>query len=522
MKRLSHEDIIEGSLFGKTIAEAKELLTVVNQLIAEIKENGIQTKKTMDTMEGGAVKNTEQLRTLTSAYYQMTKAEELHTKLLTEQGTLQAKIANLEEQATANIVAQNHALKERAKALQDEVTGINAAKAAQQQLNEQRKQEAEWAKSAVSIDTRPYERLKMQLAYVKKELKDLNVTGRENTATARALREEYERLDVTIRKAEESVGEYQRSVGNYGKANRQFNFEMQQFQQILRELPNFAISARVGIMSLSNNFTQFQDAFKRMRQELGGTLPALRFFMKELLSFQTLMLLGISLAIQYSDQIGIFFKRMFGVTSVLDQLKIKMEEVNSEIKKAGESELVSNEKQITQIEYLVALINSETVSREDKKDAIEALNKISPEYLGNMNEENVKTEDGIKLINLYVQKLREKAEAQAYFARLVKTNELLFEAEFVRKQTFIDQADAENILGKDLTQAAIQAGQKRARKFNSFEGYAGEEVQQSIRAAILDYQLQLEAKKGLINQMLDGYLSSGVLPMGDPYIKELS
>ena len=62
MKRLSHEDIIEGSLFGKPIAEAKELLTVVNQLIAEIKENGIQTKKTMDTMEGGAVKNTEQLR----------------------------------------------------------------------------------------------------------------------------------------------------------------------------------------------------------------------------------------------------------------------------------------------------------------------------------------------------------------------------------------------------------------------------------------------------------------------------
>jgi len=433
MKRLSHEDIIEGSLFGKTIAEAKELLTVVNQLIAEIKENGIQTKKTMDTMEGGAVKNTEQLRTLTSAYYQMTKAEELHTKLLTEQGTLQAKIANLEEQATANIVAQNHALKERAKALQDEVTGINAAKAAQQQLNEQRKQEAEWAKSAVSIDTRPYERLRMQLAYVKKELKDLVVTGKDNTATAKALREEYERLNRTIRTAEESVGEFQRSVGQYSKAGfRQFHYELFQVQQILRELPNFAISSRIGFMALSNNLPQLSDAFTTLSRKIDentgkqiGNLGALKMMVRQIFSFQSALLMFITLTVAFSDQIGKWVQGIFGLNNATEEAIKKQREFDA----IGKNNLDNYAKERAEIQLLLTIAKSENTTKQEKYDAIKRLNEISPEYLGFITAENVGTQAATLAIQRYIEHIEKLARAKAMLEKYSELEKQILDLE---------------------------------------------------------------------------------------------
>ena len=41
------------------------------------------------------------------------------------------------------------------------------------------------------------------------------------------------------------------------------------FSQVLREMPNFAISSRIGFMSLSNNIPMLADDFSRLKKDNG-------------------------------------------------------------------------------------------------------------------------------------------------------------------------------------------------------------------------------------------------------------
>lgn len=63
-----------------------------------------------------------------------------------------------------------------------------------------------------------------------------------------------------LKEVDASVGQFQRNVGNYNMVGAQFN-------QLLREAPNFAISWRTGIMSMTNNVTYFFEAVKVARAE---------------------------------------------------------------------------------------------------------------------------------------------------------------------------------------------------------------------------------------------------------------
>lgn len=66
------------------------------------------------------------------------------------------------------------------------------------------------------------------------------------------------------------------------------------------------------------------------------------------------------------------------------------------------------------LNQLVAIARDETISKERRLEAIKKLNQISPEYLGNLTLENIKTAEGIKLINAYITQLEKKATVEAF------------------------------------------------------------------------------------------------------------
>lgn len=69
--------------------------------------------------------------------------------------------------------------------------------------------------------------------------------------------------------------------------------------------------------------------------------------------------------------------------------------------------------ELSELESLIKVAEDETISKEDRLKAIEKLNDISPEYLGNLDLENIKTGEGTKLIDDYIESLNNKAIAQA-------------------------------------------------------------------------------------------------------------
>lgn len=65
-----------------------------------------------------------------------------------------------------------------------------------------------------------------------------------------------------LAKLNQAYGNYTHDVGNYAKGTNQLSIMM---GQVMKEAPNFAISARIGIMSLSNNLVPLAEAIKAVK-----------------------------------------------------------------------------------------------------------------------------------------------------------------------------------------------------------------------------------------------------------------
>lgn len=102
-------------------------------------------------------------------------------------------------------------------------------------------------KADVSNLTLAYERL------TEAELK--GAKGKEVLTALKEKRAELSQLN-------EAYGNYSLGVGNYGRATNNLSIQL---GQVMKELPNFAISARTGIMSLTNNLPMLAEAFKQVK-----------------------------------------------------------------------------------------------------------------------------------------------------------------------------------------------------------------------------------------------------------------
>ena len=76
--------------------------------------------------------------------------------------------------------------------------------------------------------------------------------------------------------------------------------------------------------------------------------------------------------------------------------------------------------QISRVKLLTEIAKDNTQTLTDRKDAIKELNKISPEYLGNLTLENIGTEAAEKATKAYTQALLDNAKAQAASAKIVE------------------------------------------------------------------------------------------------------
>ena len=87
----------------------------------------------------------------------------------------------------------------------------------------------------------------------------------------------------------------------------------------------------------------------------------------------------------------------------------------SDIRKEAAKSIVN---ETTKLQILLEVAKDETVAKGKRQEAIEELNRISPEYLSNLSLENVNTAEGARLTDLYVESLIKASEAKAINAKI--------------------------------------------------------------------------------------------------------
>ena len=121
--------------------------------------------------------------------------------------------------------------------------------------------------------------------------------------------------------AESATGRYSRNVGNYASGFSPLNF---QIQQLVREMPSLTVSIQQFFLAISNNLPMLADEMQRARvanealKKAGETtVPVWKQMLKSIGSWQTMLVVGITLLTAYGKEIGQFFKMVFNGTGLL-------------------------------------------------------------------------------------------------------------------------------------------------------------------------------------------------------------
>jgi hypothetical protein len=178
--KITREDIIAKDAFTSAVEEAKELLKVVTDI-----QNALKTKAKQST-DGFAIASPQTLDDV-------------------------AKLTKQIEDLKKQIIALE-AVTEKQKKAQ---AGLTAAQAEETLARQKQRREIIEQVKIQSEVTTSYEKQVAALAKIKRQLKELSVEGKQ---APEQLLKDFQKLDGSVRKAEESVKEFHRSIGNYSSA----------------------------------------------------------------------------------------------------------------------------------------------------------------------------------------------------------------------------------------------------------------------------------------------------------------
>lgn len=140
--------------------------------------------------------------------------------------------------------------------------------------------------------------MELKMAALNKEIKLLDLSTTQGAAKFKQMSEEYNKLHATISQHEQSMGNFRRNVGNYASA---YNGMSLAISQVAREMPNFAQSVQIGVMSLTNNIGGLIDGYKGLIAENArlaaageATIPVWRGIASAVFSWNTLIMLGVT------------------------------------------------------------------------------------------------------------------------------------------------------------------------------------------------------------------------------------
>lgn len=176
-------DIIEGNIFSDLIKEADIVIAKENELIAT-------NKKLLQSYRDIANSNLGNDSKSLIENANNTKKAEVAIKSLTDSELYLVEVKTAKTKLQQEEIKLNNALEREQKKLQKSLTDLNG----------------EYRKGVNDLNQ------------LKKQLKELEFTGRTNGKLYKSLTNEFNTLDAKVRKAEKSVGEFNRNVGNYPKA----------------------------------------------------------------------------------------------------------------------------------------------------------------------------------------------------------------------------------------------------------------------------------------------------------------
>lgn len=290
-----------------------------------------------------------------------------------------------------------------------------------------------------------YNEMKASMLQLEKEYYNLSQAAREG-AKGMDILNNIGKLNQQLKDIDAQMGNYQRNVGNYASGWNGLNVSI---QQIARELPALSVSANTFFLAISNNLPTFIDELKKARGEYellkksGQTAtPVFKQVLSSLLSWQTALVVGITLLSSYGGEITKWVGSLFDARKEIDYLKQLQEDLN----KAQKEGVKNAQDEAVKLDILYrAAINLNKPMGERKK-AVEELKKQYPSYFKNISDENILAGKAADSYQRLASAIVSAAKARAVQDKIIENAKKQLELEAQIEDKYIEQEKAQTKL----------------------------------------------------------------------------
>ena len=305
-----------------------------------------------------------------------------------------------------------------------------------------------------------YYEMNAAMLELQKRYKALSEADRESSV-GKNLIAQANALNNKLKEIDSQFGNYQRNVGNYASSWNGLNV---QTQQLLRELPSLTMSFNQFFLAISNNLPMFVDElkraseeFKRMKAEGQTAVPVWKQLLGSLFSWQSALVIGITLLSAYSSEIIDWVASLFKAKKSISE--IASAETNlANARRRGVSDSI---KERTELDLLYKATQDNKRSMQERIAAIDELRSKYPSYFENMSNEEILAGKATKSYKELRTELVANAIARAQLDKMTEIASQRYEAWIKRTNQYNTYLKAQRDAEKDL-QAYEEAKKKRA------------------------------------------------------------
>lgn len=307
---------------------------------------------------------------------------------------------------------------------------------------------------------------------------ELNKYSQEEISNNKVLLDKQKQAEATMEKMkalQAATGRHTLDVGNYSKALDHLGLAT---QQIVREAPSLAMSFNQFFLAISNNIPIFTDAFKRVKEEMGSTRIALMQTLKSLFSWQTAMVLGLTLLSKFGNEIIKWAGSVLGFGKAFDAAAEGLKAYNETMSKVSGQMAESS----AELETYIYVLENGNKTEAEQAEIVQLVNEKYArqiEYLGlNITDTQSLIDAKDKLINVLVR----EAEARGVLNKITELSGKIAERE--------TSEELKNLRGA-VERTSATFSQMQVALNGAFGGAAGQGMQ-SAHIAMTNAQKDLE------------------------------
>ena len=256
-------------------------------------------------------------------------------------------------------------------------------------------------------------------------------------------------LKDELKAIDAQMGNYQRNVGNYTSHWNGLNASV---QQVARELPSLAVGWNTFFLAISNNLPIMADEIKRARDEFKALqesgqkgVPVWKQLTKSILNWQTALVVGITLLSVYGKDIMNWIENLFKAKETTGDLI----DYENKLLIARQKGIQDISRETTKLDLLYKTTQDTNKSMKERLAAANALQKMSPDYLGNMKKESILAGEAKEAYMQLRKELVASAIARAQLDEMTKIAAQRYKAWVKERNAYVSYLRSENELSKN-------------------------------------------------------------------------